>query len=238
MELLGKRSDISEIEAFLESCPAEAYIGINEYITWQISLACNYFPAARIESPWNMIAEEMYEFEARLMNELYMNNGTVLLEYLQTSGGTLRNGFEFDPQTLSTMSGQHNYTFYLIPMKDYAIVNYTITHDGGTATRVLNLSGLTPGVLQEVSIDLSGYDNVNGITVTGFEMVQHLTLLPEGTEFEATSYNADGSVALKYDNSGHMETYEYDKAGRLILIRDENGKILKGNEYNKKNTNL
>ena len=238
LELLGKETDISEIADFLKSCPTEVYTAINEYITWQFFLAYNYFPAAGIDSPWNLNGEEMTEFEILLMNELQMNNGTVLIDYLRTSGGTLRNGFEFDPQTLSTMSGQHNYTFYLIPMKDYAIVNYTITHNGGTATRVLNLSGLTPGVLQEVSIDLSGYDNVSGITVTGFEMVQHLTLLPEGTEFEATSYNADGSVALKYDNSGHMETYEYDKAGRLILIRDENGKILKGNEYNKKSTNL
>ena len=238
LELLGKETDISEIADFLENCPPEAYTGINEYITWQFFLAYNYFPTAGIDSPWNMNAEEMTEFEILLMNELHINNGSNLMNYLRTSDGTSKNGFRFVPQTLAVLSGQQGYKLYLVPMEVHTLVTYTIIHNGGTAKRTLNLSGLTPGVLQEVSIDLSGYDNVSGITVTGFEMLQHLTLLPEGTEFEATSYNADGSIALKYDNSGHMELYEYDKAGRLILIRDENGKILKGNEYNKKSANL
>ena len=238
LELLGKETDISEIADFLENCPPEAYTGINEYITWQYFLAYNYFPTAGIDSPWNMNAEEMTEFEILLMNELHINNGSNLMNYLRTSDGTSKNGFRFVPQTLAVLSGQQGYKLYLVPMEVHTLVTYTIIHNGGTAKRTLNLSGLTPGVLQEVSIDLSGYDNVSGITVTGFEMVQHLTLLPEGTEFEATSYNADGSIALKYDNSGHMELYEYDKAGRLVLVRDENGKILKGNEYNKKSTNL
>ena len=238
LELLGKDSDISEIVNYLDSCTVETYTGINEYIIWQISLTFDYFPEAGIDSPWDMSVEEMSEFESRLMAELYMNNGAFLLDYFQTYGGTFIYEFRFVPQTLSTLSWQQGYKLYLVPMEEHALVTYTVTHSGGTAARVLNLSGLTPGVLQEISIDLSGYDNVSGITITGFEMVQHLTLLPEGTEFEATSYNADGSIALKYDNSGHMELYEYDKAGRLILVRDENGKILKGNEYNKKSTNL
>jgi len=238
LELLGKESDISEIAGFLESCPTEAYTGINEYITWQFFLAYNYFPAAGIDSPWNMNAEEMSEFEILLMNELQMNNGTVLLDYLQTSGGTFRNGFRFVPQTLAALSGQQGYRLYLVPIEEYTLVTYTVTHDGGTAKEVLGLSGLTPGVLKEVSVDLSDYTHVTGITVTGFERLQHLTLVPEGTEFEATSYNADGTVSVKYNQDGQMQYHEYDSAGRPVRIRDENGKILETSDYHVKNTTI
>ena len=142
------------------------------------------------------------------------------------------------PQTLAVLAGQTDYTLHLVPMEANAVVTYTITHNGGTTERTLELSGLTPGKVKEVSLDLNAYSGTSGITVTGFGNVQYLVVAPEGTEFEATSYNEDSTVSLQFDPSGHMELYEYDKAGRLVLVRDENGKILKGNEYNKKNTNL
>ena len=123
-------------------------------------------------------------------------------------------------------------------MKEQALVIYNVTHYGGTEEKVLELSGLTPGVLQQVSIDLSGYTHVTGITVTGFGAVQYLTLIPEGTEFEATSYNEDGSISIKFDHNGKMRHHEYDSAGRLIRVRDENGKTLEENDYHVKNTTL
>ena len=236
LELLARESDLTEVSALLDSCAVDGYIGIGDYIVWQIELAYNYFPAEGYVSPWNMPVEEMQELLDLLMEELYTHNGTVLLDYLRTSGGSFWNGFEYVPQTLAALSGQQGYKLYLVPMKEQALVTYTVTHNGGTEERVLELSGLTPGVLKEVSVDLSGYTHVSGITVTGFGAVQHLTLVPEGTEFEATSYNADGTVSVKYNQDGQMQYHEYDNAGRLIRVRDENGKILETSDYHVKNT--
>ena len=238
LELLGKESEITEVSVLLDSCAVDGYIGIGDYIAWQIALAYSYFPAEGIDSPWNMTLEDMQELLDLLMEELYTHNGTVLLDYLQTSGESFRNAFEYVPQTLTALSGQEGYRLYLVSMKEQALVTYTVTHNGGMEEKVLELFGLTPGVLQEISIDLSDYTHVNEIIVTGFGAVQHLSLVPEGTEFEAISYNVDGTVALKYDRSGQMQYYEYDSAGRLVRVRDENGRTLEESDYHKKETTL
>ena len=236
VELLGKGTENVwiEISALLDTCTIEDYMGIEEYVAWQIALAYSYFPAVGVDSPWDMSVEEMNEFGTRLLEELYINNGTVLLDYLRTSGGSFRNGFTFVPQTLLTSSGQQGYKLYIVPMKEQVLVTYTVIHNGGTEDKVLELSGLTPGVLREIFIDLSDYTHVNGITITGFGAVQHLSLILEGTEFEAISYNVDGTVAFKYDRSGQMQYYEYDSAGRPVRVRDENGKALEESDYHKK----
>ena len=233
-EALAKKAEPAEISKLLEYCAVDSYIGIEEYITWQIALELNYFPAGSIASPWNMTYDEMYELSLALTAELQESNGTNLLDYLQT----YRERQDFMPQTLAVLAGQASYMLHLVPMEENAVVNYTLMHNGGTTERTLELTGLAAGKVKEVSLILTGYSGVSGITVTGFSGVQYLAVVPEGTEFEATSYNEDGTTALMFDPSGHMELYEYDQVGRLILVRDENGKILKGNEYNKKNTNL
>lgn len=234
LELLAKEAEPIGLSELLDSCAVDFYIGIDDYIVWQIALEQSYFPAEGILSPWNMTYDEMYELLITLMTELQENNGTNLLNYLQT----YREREDFMPQTLAMLAGQADYTLHLVPMEANAVVTYTITHNGGTTERTLELSGLTPGKVKEVSLDLNAYSGASGITITGFGNVQYLAVVPEGTEFEATSYNEDSTVSLKFDPSGHMELYEYDQAGRLIRVRDENGKILKGNEYNKKHTNL
>lgn len=234
LEALAKGAEPGVISVLLDNGAVDSYIGIEEYVTWQITLGQNYFPAESIPSPWDMTYNEMYELSLALTTELQESNGANLLDYLQT----YREREDFMPQTLAVLAGQADYTLHLVPMEGNAVVTYTITHNGGTTERTLELSGLTPGKVKEVSLALNGYSGVSGITVTGFGGVKYLAVVPEGTEFEAVSYNEDGTAALKFGPSGHMELYEYDQAGRLIRVRDENGKILKGNEYNKKNTNL
>jgi YD repeat-containing protein len=238
LEVLGKGTDdvCAAITAMLDTCSTDVHMGTEEYISWQIRLAYDYFPMTGNDSNWDMSLEEMQELGALLMEELYMNDGRNLLEYLQTFDGSLRSGADFEPYTLTTLLEQPNYMLYVVPIRTDVCVTYTINHSGGTAEGTVELFGVTPGVLQCVCLDLSGYNHVTGITVTEFGTLQHLTLVPEGAEFEAVSYNADGTVALKYNQDGQMQYYEYDNAGRLIRVRDENGETLDTSDYHVKNT--
>jgi len=54
-----------------------------------------------------------------------------------------------------------------------------------------------------------------------------MALVPEGANFKATSYNPDGTVYARFDQSGNVEYYTYDAAGRVIKVEDQYGNILK-----------
>ena len=238
LELLAREAEVTEVGTHLDSCRADGYIGIDEYIAWQIALGYSYFPAEGIPSPWDMTYEEMNELLVTLMEELHMNNGAILLEYLHTSSRWLKKGLAFMPKTLAALPGQHGYRFHLVPLKEDAVITYTVTHGEGTVERTVRLTGMEPGVLKVVAVDPGEYANVTEMAVTGFGALQFLALLPEGTEFEATSYNGDGTVAVSFDHSGKMLRHEYDSAGRLVRVRDENGKMLEESDYHVKNTTI
>ncbi len=54
-----------------------------------------------------------------------------------------------------------------------------------------------------------------------------MALVPEGANFKATSYNPDGTVYARFDQSGNVEYYTYDAAGRVIKVEDQYGNIFK-----------
>lgn len=60
----------------------------------------------------------------------------------------------------------------------------------------------------------------------------YIALVPADCEFEAVSYNADGTVYCKFDHAGRMERYEYDAACRPVKVFDKDGKLLKEHAYN------
>ena len=146
LELLGKgtesfwtETEITETLTLLDTCAVNMYMGMDEYIAWQISLENTYFPAMGIDSPWNMTYEEMYELQVTLMGELIDNGAMNIKDYLQDCNVNETDALEFIPQTLAVLSGQHEYKLCLISMKEQALVIYNVTHYGGTEEKVLEL---------------------------------------------------------------------------------------------------
>ena len=55
----------------------------------------------------------------------------------------------------------------------------------------------------------------------------YLAILPQRATFEAKTYNADGTVAVKFGPDGQSESYRYDAAGRVANILDRNREHIK-----------
>lgn len=90
----------------------------------------------------------------------------------------------------------------------------------------INLNEL--GILSP--IDSTASINID-ISYEWMPYVVYMCLVPADCEFESTSYNSDGTVFCKFDQTGIMERYEYDGAGRVTKVWDGNGKLLKENSY-------
>ena len=88
--------------------------------------------------------------------------------------------------------------------------------------------------LHTFEIDIRSYEGVVSVQVIKppYENLVYMALVPEGIEFEAISYNVDGTVFCKFNQNGQVEFDEYDMAGRLVRVKDQNGNVIKENRYN------
>ena len=62
--------------------------------------------------------------------------------------------------------------------------------------------------------------------------IKSIFAVPVDAEFEAISYNVDGSIFCKFNQNCQMERYEYDGSCRVIKVFDGDGNILTHNTYN------
>lgn len=113
-------------------------------------------------------------------------------------------------------------------------VQYSVTHAGGVSTNFVDPVSRNRWNVQVLSIGLSSYSGVTSVTVDNIDSrkVAFLALVPEECEFEATCYNTDGTIFCKFDQNSQMERYEYDGAGRVVRVFDQNNRLLKENTYN------
>ena len=83
---------------------------------------------------------------------------------------------------------------------------------------------------QSFQIDLSQYKEVTNISLE--TSADYIALVPDGATFQATSYNTDGTIRCRFDQTGNAEFYTYDDAGRVIRVEDQYGKVVREYEYN------
>ena len=90
--------------------------------------------------------------------------------------------------------------------------------------------------LQIVDVELSRYPGLCSISIDNNAFPYNLVyaaLIPDGTEFRAVCYNADGSEHASFDQTGQLRINGYDAAGRLTDIWDGNGSRLTSYIYHR-----
>lgn len=164
--------------------------------------------------------ETLLQFDKRtLFDFLYVIHG---------EPENVSNGFDYFPK-LTPPTGIQNLRLYILDGTD-AATGY-VTHTSGKTP--YTTKSLSSSKLKVYDIDLSMYTDIS--TVLAYGQGSYMALVPEGANFKATSYNEDGTVYARFDQSGKVEYYTYDAAGRVIQVTDEYGNILKRYEYNKIN---
>ncbi len=73
--------------------------------------------------------------------------------------------------------------------------------------------------------------NVTQVKVSGMGLIDELRLYPEGAAMKTFTYIPLVGVSSQCDATGNIVNYEYDRLGRLSIIRNGYGEILKQNEY-------
>jgi hypothetical protein len=68
---------------------------------------------------------------------------------------------------------------------------------------------------------------VSGVTLSGSATIDELRLFPLGAEMSTFTYEPSIGMRSHCDLNNRLMYYEYDEAGRLSLVRDQNRNILK-----------
>ena len=101
---------------------------------------------------------------------------------------------------------------------------YTITGGSSTLRQGRTANGWT---LYEHIVTASAVT----ITLTGSGLVDELRLYPFNAQMTSYTYNPLTGVTSECDANNRIVYYEYDKLGRLLLIRDQNRNIIKTFNY-------
>lgn len=72
---------------------------------------------------------------------------------------------------------------------------------------------------------------ITSLTISGTSYIDELRLYPQAATISTYTYEPLLGVRTKSDGNGQITFYEYDKSGRLKLIKDTDGKIIKHFDY-------
>ncbi|WP_437919033.1 RHS repeat domain-containing protein [Sphingobacterium sp. LRF_L2] len=105
------------------------------------------------------------------------------------------------------------------------------------ATSPLTVSGTVGNIKMGATINGWSYfehlvKNVNSVTVSGTKLVDELKLRPASASMTTYTLVPTRGLTSITDPSGNIQRYEYDTFGRLSVIKDLNGDIVKGYCYN------
>lgn len=133
---------------------------------------------------------------------------------------------------LKKIDPKKTYIAYIFSNTANETFSYTVTHSGGKTTDRLMVSGPTHPSVKKVVLDLKKYSDIKSLSIKANESDYFFAVVPSNAEFEATCYNIDGTIFGKFDHIGQLEYYEYDAAGRVTKIFNQNGELVKENIYN------
>lgn len=111
------------------------------------------------------------------------------------------------------------------PLEVYAWVNQgAFAANGVLATN----TGRTNGAwtLYRVAIPAATTVNISGTVV-----FDQLTIVPAGSSFDASVYDAAGRITAKVNQNMQTTFFEYDAMSRLTRVKDEQGNIVKSSTY-------
>lgn len=151
----------------------------------------------------------------------------IVTSNIQAMGGVTgskyynQTGFSFSKSGLSSSA---NYTVtYWSKNGSYSIAGTQSTYPKMLATVV---KGGDTWTLYEHLV--SGQTT---ITVSGSGAIDELRLYPEKAQMTTYTYTPFVGMTSQSDASGRITFYEYDSFGRLFVVTDQNGKVLKKMEY-------
>lgn len=120
-------------------------------------------------------------------------------------------------------SGLTSATKYIVSYWSTSATALTVTGTQGTASRERVYNGwyyyehIVTGTAQ--------------VTVSGSGNIDELRLYPQGTAMTTYTYDPLLGMQTQSDVNGQLSFYEYDPSGRLRLVRDTDGRILKHFDY-------
>lgn len=152
--------------------------------------------------------------------------------------------FEADSKGRWTYSGSVSSTYSMTGAKSYncsggnltksnlTSATYIVSYWGRSGSVNVNSSGptrtgKTVGSWTYYEHEVTG----TSITVSGSNYIDELRLYPKGALMVSCTYKPLIGLSSQSDASGRIVYYEYDSFGRLKLIRDEDGKIVKSMDY-------
>jgi len=157
--------------------------------------------------------------------------------------------FEADGKGGWTYSGTVSGTYFMTGSKSYNLSGGNITRAGlSNATYIISYWSKSGSVTVNSSGstrtgktvgDWTYYEHeVTGtsITVSGSVYIDELRLCPKGAVMKTFTHTPLIGVSSESDANGHISFYEYDSMGRLFLVKDEEGKIIRRIEYKYKAT--
>lgn len=201
----------------------------NELISYQENIAAEFFNKylqlsysnPELGFDYDVISDVTFIFGNQLNDNLFKYKYFTDYSYL----------FRNNNLVINEICDKKKVNIYVLPDSSYLDENITCHLTCGEQSKDLTFPVNNDMKIQIISIDLSEYDGDVSVTVSRPSYQIYVAIIPEGTEFEATSYNPDGTIYAKFNQTGEAEFYEYDPAGRVIRITDQNGHTRKEYEY-------
>ena len=137
-----------------------------------------------------------------------------LFEDFETSGGTVRDSFHSD----KCRTTNYNQLVDLVVGREY-VLDYMRYNNGEWQ------------YVRSTIIPTTGPYSLY-ITASSANPVDHVRVYPAGTGVASFTWWPTGELRCRVDGDGLKETYEYDALGRLTVVKDNDGNVVKRYSYN------